>query len=177
MHLIFILLALVVLAVIAILILAQLTPGPTDEQYKRRKLMTDNELEFFGRLVMALPDHFIFPQVSMSALLEPSSKDNKRAHSDRLRIAQQRVDYLVCNRDCDIIAVVELDDKTHSGHKDAIRDQRLQQGGIRTIRFQSRSKPTPDGIRSSVLPPTVVPGTAISSKADMQPRDRTNAAR
>jgi hypothetical protein len=43
--------------------------------YKQRKLMTDNEAEFFGRLVVALPDHYIFPQVAMSALLETTSSD------------------------------------------------------------------------------------------------------
>jgi hypothetical protein len=38
----------------------------------------------------------------MSALLEPAGADRKRAHSDRLRI-----DYVVCNRRCDVVAVVD----------------------------------------------------------------------
>jgi hypothetical protein len=120
-------------------------------QYKRGKLMTDNELEFFGRLIAALPGHYVFPQVSMSALLEASSGDKKQAHSDRLRIAQQRVDYLVCDANCAIVAVVELDDRTHSSIKDQQRDARLSQGGIRTVRFQSRDKPTKEAIHASVL--------------------------
>ncbi|MWL55334.1 DUF2726 domain-containing protein, partial [Escherichia coli] len=117
-------------------------------QYKRRDLMTDNELDFFGRLVVALPDHYIFPQVAMSALLEASSGDKKQAHGDRLRIAQQRVDYVVCNRRCEVVAVVELDDRTHSRAKDKVRDGRLEQAAIKTVRFQSRHKPTPDAIRA-----------------------------
>src|SRR5689334_6388159 len=68
--------------------------------YKRRKFMTDNEAEFFGRLVVALPEHYIFPQVAMSALLDAASTDKRIAHRDRLRIAQQRVDYVVCTRNC-----------------------------------------------------------------------------
>lgn len=136
-----------VLAVLAVLVLlmafvlAQAKKRGPGAKYKRRNLMTENEMEFFGRLVAALPDHYIFPQVAMSALLEPARADRKRAHSDRLRIAQQRTDYVVCNRRCEVVAVVELDDRTHSSAKDQVRDARLAQGGFRTVRFQSRQKP------------------------------------
>jgi hypothetical protein len=119
--------------------------------YRRRKLMTDNEEEFFGRLVVALPDHYFFPQVAMSAMLQSASTDGRTAHSDRLRIAQQRVDYVVCTKNCKIVAVVELDDRTHSQAKDQLRDSRLEQVGIRTVRFQSRNKPKIDLIRTMVL--------------------------
>jgi very-short-patch-repair endonuclease len=113
--------------------------------------MTDNEEEFFGRLVVALPDHYVFPQVAMSAMLQPASTNGRTAHSDRLRIAQQQVDYVVCTKSCEIVAVVELDDRTHSQTKDQLRDSRLEQAGIRTVRFQSRNKPNGDVIRKMVL--------------------------
>ncbi|QOY92707.1 DUF2726 domain-containing protein [Massilia sp. UMI-21] len=122
------------------------------EDYKSRQLMTENESEFFGRLIVALPDHYIFPQVALPALIEGGAKDKKRAYSDYLRIAQQRVDYVVCDRSCQVVAVVELDDKTHSRKKDEVRDARLQQAGIRTVRFQSKSKPTVELVRAAVLP-------------------------
>lgn len=123
--------------------------------YRRRKFMTDNEEEFFGRLVVALPDHYIFPQVAMSALLDPTSSDRRTAYGDRLRIAQQRVDYVVCTRRCEVVAVVELDDKTHSRAKDELRDARLAQADIRTIRFQARNKPKVETIRTMILGPTM----------------------
>lgn len=119
--------------------------------YVGRKLLTDNELEFFERLVRALPDHYIFPQVAMSALLQPSSKDKRQAYSDHLRIAQHRVDYVISDSRCNVVAVVELDDKTHSHSRDELRDKRLRQGGVRTVRFQSRHKPTAEAIRAAVL--------------------------
>jgi hypothetical protein len=131
--------------------------------YRPRKLMTDNEQEFFGRLVVALPDHYIFPQVAMSALIEAASSEKKTAHSDRLKIAQQRADYVVCDKQCEVVAVVELDDKTHSRAKDTLRDSRLEQAGIRTVRFQSRSKPAVAALRAAVLgtaPATLVPAEA-----------------
>jgi hypothetical protein len=151
-----IVLGIVVLAAVVIVatvtsLLARKSGGFTGK-YKQRKLMTDNELEFFRRLVKALPEHFIFPQVAMSALLESSNKDPKQVRADRLRIAQQRTDFVICNATCGIVAVVELDDKTHSKAKDDVRDSRLDQAGIRTVRFQSRNKPSIEEIRSSLFP-------------------------
>ncbi|MFC5478515.1 DUF2726 domain-containing protein [Massilia suwonensis] len=152
-----ILLALVLFAFLVFLFVAVSAKGAKDKSragaYRRRKLMTENELEFFGRLVAALPDHYIFPQVAMSALIEAASSDKKLAHGDRLRIAQQRVDYVVCTQAGELVAVVELDDRSHSGAKDQLRDSRLEQAGIRTVRFQSRSKPTPAAIRVTVCGP------------------------
>lgn len=148
-------------------LLGALKSGSQTGSYKRRKLMTANEMEFFGRLLVALPDHFVFPQVAMSAIIEASSSDQKKAHSDRLRIAQQRVDYLVADSDGEIVVVVELDDKTHSAEKDRVRDQRLLQAGIKTVRFQSRNKPTPDAIRAAIFPPAPLPTLEAQAKPTM----------
>jgi hypothetical protein len=82
---------------VMLLLAAKKSKGQTGT-YCRRKLMTDNEEEFFGRLVVALPDHYVFPQVAMAAMLQSASTNGRTAHSDRLRIAQQRVDYAVCIR-------------------------------------------------------------------------------
>lgn len=126
------------------------------ETYKPRKLMTPNELDFFNRLVVALPAHYIFPQVSMSALIEPATTDQKRAHSDRLRIAQQRVDFVVSDKNGEVVVIVELDDRTHSSAKDKMRDARCKEAGIRTVRFNSKNKPTIEVIQTSVFPENVV---------------------
>jgi hypothetical protein len=142
---------LVLLAVLALR--AGLQPARKDGvgSYKAAALMTENERDFFVRLVDALPDHYIFPQVAMGALIVPAATDKKLAHVDRLRVAQQRVDFVVCDRACKVTAVVELDDRTHQGPKDQRRDERLNQGAIRTVRFQSRAKPRGQAIREAVL--------------------------
>jgi hypothetical protein len=136
--------------------------------YRQRKLMTENEAEFFGRLVVALPDHYIFPQVAMSALLETTSSDKKTAHGDRLRIAQQRVDYIVCTKSCEVVAVVELDDKTHSRAKDQLRDARLEQAGIRTVRFQARQKPKVEVVRAMILGSGTADATRAANETALQ---------
>jgi hypothetical protein len=153
MILIFLVLGVLVLAVVAAK--SKSAKPKRNGTYRQRNLMTDNEEEFFGRLVVALPDHYIFPQVAMSALLDTASSDKRTAHGDRLKIAQQRVDYVICTRRCEVVAVIELDDKMHSRAKDELRDARLEQAGIRTVRFQARNKPKVEAIRTMILGPTV----------------------
>jgi len=133
--------------------------------YKAAKLMTDNEREFFGRLIVALPEHYIFPQVAMGALIVPASTDKKLAHADRLRVAQQRVDFVVCDHACNVTAVVELDDRSHQPGKDHRRDERLGQGAIRTVRFQSKNKPDARAIREAVLGAVSAPSSTPISAA------------
>jgi len=69
-------------------------------------------------------------------------------------------DYVVCNKRCEVVAVVELDDRSHSKVKDKVRDGRLEQGGYRTVRFQSRQKPPAIAIRAAVLPPAGSPAVS-----------------
>jgi hypothetical protein len=126
--------------------------------YKAGRLMTENERAFFARLVVALPDHYIFPQVAMGALIVPASTNKSIAHADRLRVAQQRVDFVVCDRACNVTVVIELDDRTHQAGKDQRRDERLNQAAIRTVRFQSKNKPDVQAIREAVLGPASVRG-------------------
>lgn len=144
----------IVAAVIAVLALQAGGRAPRKDgvgAYKAGKLMTENEREFFGRLVTALPAHYVFPQVAMCALIVPASTNKQLAHADRLRVAQQRVDFVICDALCAVVAVVELDDRSHDAGKDQRRDARLLQGGVRTVRFQSKNKPDGQAIRDAVL--------------------------
>ena len=149
-----------VLALAVVVAVATRKANTVTGSYRARKLMSENELEFFGRLTKAVPEYFVFPQVAMSAILQANSTDRKTAYRDFLRIAQQRVDYLVCKTDGNIVAVVELDDKTHKAAKDKGRDERLRQAGLRTLRFESRSKPAVDVLRAALIPPSLPEGTA-----------------
>lgn len=144
----------------AVLVLVLKTDPRRDKQddvgaYKAGKLMTNNEREFFTRLLNALPEHYVFPQVAMGALIVPASTNKSTAHADRLRVAQQRVDFVICDRSCNVVVVIELDDRTHQAGKDQRRDERLNQGAIRTVRFASTNKPDAQAIREAVLGPVV----------------------
>lgn len=81
---------LVIVVAIAAVAESRLKPRGKIGLYKARQLMTNNELEFFGRLICALPDHYVFPQVAMSALLEASDNDRKRACTTTSRLRCMR---------------------------------------------------------------------------------------
>ena len=138
----YILLISVVLLAITVFVLAILTnKKQSDIKIQAKSILTPNELEFFYRLGKALPDYHIFPQVSLGAILMTSG--NKGRYVSRNSFSQKIADYIICEKSSmKILAIVELDDKTHNREKDIIRDKMLSDAGYRTIRFQSKNKPS-----------------------------------
>jgi hypothetical protein len=136
-----------VFATIAALLVLWLLFGrrkPWLAHVRRKPLLTDNELEFFNRLTRALPRYYIFPQVSLGAILDadpdltPKQRWIIRSHFDR-KIA----DFIICEpRTLKVLAIVELDDRTHDARRDRERDAITQAAGIRTLRYSSREKPS-----------------------------------
>jgi hypothetical protein len=120
-------------------------------QYKPKSILTDNELDFFWKLSRALPDTFIFPQVAISALIEPTAQEGTKAFMSAFgRISQKRVDYALFDAKLKLICIVELDDKSHQADKDKARDYLLKSAGIRTIRWHSKKKPDAGEIQKQV---------------------------
>jgi hypothetical protein len=146
--------------VCVVLALAGLLLKRREPNYRARPILTPNEREFFGRLTRALPDSYVFPQVAMSALIEPAAR-GKAYMSDFRRISQKRVDYAIYTHAMKLVAVVELDDRTHNSARDRRRDAMLLGAGIRTVRFQSRIRPDGAAIRAALFPASAA--TAVSS--------------
>jgi hypothetical protein len=110
----------------------------------KRAILTANELEFFGRLSRALPEYHVFPQVSLDALLCVSGGATYAEKTARRNMfSQKHPDFVICKRDTlEVIAIVELDDKTHNLERDQKRDSMLTGAGYRVERFSSKSKPS-----------------------------------
>ena len=123
------------------------------QRYRRRAVMTPNEMEFYGRIARALPGMHVCPQVAMHALIEPTSPDAKLRLIDFRRISQKIVDYAIFDAQWALVLVIELDDRTHVASRDAIRDGYMSAAGICTLRYQSRSKPGEAQIAADVLGP------------------------
>ena len=137
--------ALVVLA----LKLSHIAKAPvTASAFSSRPILSENELEFFHRLSRALPDYHVFPQVAANALLRvEADKRSKIYHATRNRFAQKHVDFVVCERSSlRVLAIIELDDRTHTKMKDDARDAMFEQAGYVTHRFASRRKPSEEDI-------------------------------
>lgn len=103
----------------------------TGEKPRRRWPLTKNEAAMYHRLVQSLPDHVVFAQVSFGALL------TARSRATRNRFDRKVADFVVCDKALQVLAIIELDDKSHRGRefKDAARDKLLQDAGYRVIRY------------------------------------------
>lgn len=126
-----------------------------DAKFKAKPLLTANELEFLARLEAAAPELRFLPQVAMGALMDPAVPRSDRKAYYRLRgiISQKIVDFVAQRRlDGAIVAVIELDDRTHDADKDARRDEMLRSAGYQIVRWNSKSKPNADAIRAQLLP-------------------------
>lgn len=119
--------------------------------FRRRALMTENELEFHRRLLTALPDAEIWPQVPILALLEPRSRRGSVLWRRGFKmISNRRVDWVIAKRGNPLL-IVELDDKTHDAGNDKKRDQLLASCNFPVLRYGSQFKPLPEEIRRDVM--------------------------
>lgn len=146
-----------VAALVAAAVMMCILPRTGRAAFARRDFLTGNELEFLGRLERSLPELRIHAQVSMGALLKPGAgqrtiSERRRHYAARGRFSQKIADFVLQDRRTgEVVAVVELDDRTHDAGKDARRDAMLKQAGYRTIRWHSRTKPTREQIRERVF--------------------------
>jgi len=127
----------------------QPSDGPA---FSRRALLTPNETEFFRRLRTALPDYVVLAQVSMGALLQPTVPSGHRDFwPTRNKIGSKIVDFIVCNDDLDVVALVELDDAKHDPARDAQRDGFTSSVGYWTVRWDSGDRPDLTEIRNTIV--------------------------
>lgn len=131
-------------------VVSAIASGGNKSKIIAKPILTENETEFFYRLQRALPDYHIFPQVALGAILDASGNGNARM-ATRGYFSQKIADYVVCEKNTmKILAIVELDDKTHNHKKDARRDKMLDSAGYRTIRYYSKRKPSEAEITKSI---------------------------
>jgi len=116
-------------------------------KYVKRAIMANNELDFFHKLIRANEGGYVFPQVAMSSLIAPASKNRKNRMAAFNKISRKRVDYAIYTDKLELLCVVELDDRTHNVARDMQRDSMLESAGIYTIRWNSRKKPDVASIR------------------------------
>ena len=90
----------------------------------------------------------------MGAILDPAvpSSDRKAFMRIRGQFSQKIIDFVAQDRQSgEIVAIIELDDRTHKAEMDNKRDAMLKSAGYRTIRWESKNKPTLAVIRGELL--------------------------
>lgn len=136
---------------------------------RSKPLMTDRERAALQIIERVLPHARIYVQVSMGALLQPARGTSQRDYlSVRNRFSQKIVDFVVEDRGSgEILALVELDDRSHNAIRDVMRDRMTASAGYRTIRLPAGRLNTADiAARLSILqPPVMRPGVQTPRRA------------
>jgi len=129
---------LIVVFVIVTLVLGntKANKGGTRNPIKGKRILTMNEQPTFLRLREALPEHIVLAQVAFSAFM------TAQGYATRNLFNRKIADFVVLDKQFNIVAIVELDDSSHKGKedKDADRDSLIIEAGHRIIRYQR----TPD---------------------------------
>lgn len=101
-----------------------------------RAVLTLNEQPTFLRLREALPEHFVLAQVAFSGFMTAGG------YATRNLFNRKVADFVVLDKNFNVVAIVELDDSSHKGREDIDqeRDELIKEAGYKVIRY----KRTPD---------------------------------
>lgn len=123
----------IALGIMVIILLASRSRKPRQQHTPiyAKAILTKREQQFFQVMEKALPQFYIFPQVSFSAILTTKS------FYTRSQFNRKIADFVVCDQVLNIIAIIELDDSSHKGREsiDAARDAMLNEAGFPVLRY------------------------------------------
>jgi hypothetical protein len=127
-------------------------PGITGEwPFYAKKALTKPEQVLYYRLVAALPEFIVLAQVQLSRVLGIKKGHNSNHWNNRIN--RMSLDYVVCLKDFTVVAVVELDDKTHlKAHRidaDSKKEKALTSAGIKLLRWNVVGLPDEAAIRKA----------------------------
>jgi len=137
-----------------------------DWPFYAKRPLSDVEQVLYWRLLKALPDHIVLAQVGMSRLV--GVKKGHKAAAWANRIDRKSLDFVVCRKNAEIVAAIELDDASHQHaqrkHADATKDRALAAAGIRIIRWHAKSLPDDGEIRLAFEDPLQLPAMVASRR-------------
>lgn len=136
--------------IIALIVISKCRPSKNTKSNNRTKikpsyLMTEHEKKMFKELNKAIPEYYIFPQVSFSAILWT------KGQATRNRFSRKIADFVITDTSFNILAIIELDDKSHDNkvEQDAERDAMLVEAGYKVLRY--RYMPNTQKLRDDIL--------------------------
>lgn len=120
-------------------------------------LLTPAERSFFGVLQQAVAsDYQIFAKVRLADIVRPVRSPSRSGWQSAFnRITGKHVDFVLCDSArLDVVAVIELDDRTHErferGVRDGLVDSALTDARIPVLRVSVRQSYSPAQIREQV---------------------------
>jgi hypothetical protein len=116
---------------------------------RRERFLTQPETVLYYVLKTGLPDHEIFPRVSLAAVMQSTENPPTHASSDAWS-ARQVLSFTICDKGMHVIAVVQLDAQA-SRHEMGAVDQRLSAAGVRLVQVSPAALPRREQVRSLIL--------------------------
>jgi hypothetical protein len=120
-------------------------------------LLTPAERSFFGVLQQAVAtDYQIFAKVRLADIVRPVRNPSRSGWQSAFnRISGKHVDFVLCDPSrLGVVAVIELDDRTHErferGVRDGLVDSALAEAGIPVLRVSARQSYSPAQVRQQV---------------------------
>jgi hypothetical protein len=112
---------------------------------KKEQLLDPQHALLFRTLASCLPGYAIFVHVSLAAVVElpPTVQGREREQRSRV-LAQHAVDCLVCNRDLEVIAAVDVEDGMNAESR--IKSEYLKAARVRYLRLSPAALPGSDEI-------------------------------
>ncbi|MEL0252891.1 MAG: DUF2726 domain-containing protein [Novosphingobium sp.] len=109
-----------------------------------KPFLTAREQAMLKALEHVLPMYRIHAQVAMGALLAAPRRPGKTFNpADRNAFSQKIVDFVIVDPTVGtVVALVELDDRSHDAAKDLLRDSMTAGAGYTTIRIPKSARPT-----------------------------------
>lgn len=130
-----------------------------------KKVLTPVEQQLYQRLVRAFPEHVVLSQVSFSQLVGVRKGENFHAIWNRYN--RLVADFVVCNRDFSIAAVLELDDRSHDSPTRMDADRRkaaiCAAAGIPLHRVNVNPLPNESDLRALLGLPAQQPGPTAAN--------------
>lgn len=117
------------------------TKAETGSFKKKKYLMTKTEFQFYKQLIHSLPANIVvMPKVGLKDIVSVESKDSRQRNSDWGKIKSKHIDFVLASlQSSEIIAGIELDDKTHHSERaqksDEIKNAVFNSAGIPLYRF------------------------------------------
>lgn len=92
------------------------------QAYQRKYIFTRNEKSEYRKLAAWAQQHGfdVFPKMRLADIIEPRSGDNYMSLFGKIRA--KHLDFVICDQECRIKFIIELDDNSHNQLKRMERD-------------------------------------------------------
>ena len=117
----------------------------------RERFLGQAETLLYYLLKTGLPGYEVFASVSLAAVINASGSGHEREQQLR-RLAQYRLDFVVCDKSMRIIAVVEVDSAVAAvgAGEQQFKADCLKRAGIRLVRVNPAALPKREQMRALV---------------------------